>query len=152
MKRKQQGFGVAMATVLLLLLSAIAAAVIELGVTQNTTSAQDILSARALAAARTGTELGLYKALSSTTPGDPWKTCSSLSQTFDLSAATGFRVTVTCKSWSFNEGESTPGNAAVLRTYRIEATACNSNVSCPDAAMATTPGYIERVRQVSATN
>ena len=152
MKIHQRGFAVVMATVLLLVLSAIAAAVLELGITQNTTSAQDLQSTRALAAARSGTELGLFKALSSTTPADPWKTCSNLSQTFDLSATTGFRVTVTCNSWSYNEGESSPGTPNVVRVYRIEATACNSSSACPDASMATSPTYVERVRQVSATN
>lgn len=151
---RQRGFGLIAVIIVLVIMASMAAGLLTLGTTQQMTSAQDILSARALAAARTGTDIGLFKALSSTTPLDPWKTCSNLSQTLDLSTTTGFRVTITCDSTNppYNEGESVPGTANVVRFYRIQATACNSSSACPDAIMATSPAYIERVRLVTATN
>ncbi len=152
MNRVQRGFGAIMAVVVLVILASLAAAMLKFGTVQQLTSAQDVLSARAWAAARAGNEWGLFKALSSTTPADPWKTCSNLTQTLDLTAHTGFRVTVTCNSTTYNEGESAPGTPQVVRVFRIESTACNSSTSCPDAAMATSPGYVERRRQVIATN
>ena len=149
---RQRGFGSIMAIMVLVIMAALAAALVSISTTQQLTSAQDMQSARALAAARTGTDIGLFKALSTTTPLDSWKTCASLSQAVDLTAATGFRVNISCNSWIYNEGETAPGTANPVRIYQITATACNSPTSCPDASMVNLPGYVERVRQVTATN
>jgi MSHA biogenesis protein MshP len=110
----------------------------------QSTSAQAVLAARASQAARAGTEWGLYQAFKGT-----WTACSSASQTLDLTADLGFRVTVSCDSRSFNEGETAPGTPRTVRLYTIDAVACNAS-SCPDNARATTPGYVERRRQVQA--
>ncbi len=61
------------------------------------------------------------------------------------------RVTVTCSAANYNEGLTDAGANRVLRVYTIDAVACNST-SCPDAARAVTPYYVERRRQVSATD
>ena len=149
MKRyMQRGFGAIMAIVVLVILAGLAAALVSFGVTQQLTSAQDILSARAWGAARAGNEWGLYQALR---PGGIWTACSGASQLLNLSAETGFWVMVTCDSTPYNGGESAPGTPQVVRAYRIESTACNS-AACPDAAGAISPGYVERKRQVIATN
>ena len=167
----QRGFGAIMAIIVLVILASLAAGLVTLGTGQQLNSAGDLLSARALAAARAGTDVGLFKALSSTTPSDTWKSCSSLSQLIDLRTTTGFQVNVTCNSWTYYDGycdstdsssycvsnpnyPATDPNPKVrqVRLFRIEATACNSSSTCPDATMATSPGYIERVRQVTATN
>lgn len=144
---RQRGFGVIAAIVILVILAALAAAIVSVGSTQQMTSAQDVLSARAWQAARAGNEWGLYQALKGT-----WTTCSSASQTLDLTSDTGFRVTVNCDSWLYNEGESVPGTPQTVRLYRIKAVACPST-SCPasDASVAG-PGYVERTRVVFATN
>lgn len=143
------GFGAIAAIVILVILASLAAAITIFGTAQQLGSAQDVLSARAWAAARTGNEWGLFQALRS---GGSWTACSSASQTLDLSATAGFWVTVTCDSKPYNEGESTPGTPKVVRVYRIESTACN-NATCPgNAAVSTSLGYIERKRQVIATN
>jgi len=147
----QRGFAAVLAIVVLVIMATLAAALVTIGTTEQYTSTQDVLSARALSAARTGTDVGLFKALSSTTPADPWKSCSGLSLNLDLSAETGFLVVVTCNSWVYNEGESAPGVPALVRVYRISATACNSTV-CPDPSRVQTPGYVERTRQIDATN
>jgi MSHA biogenesis protein MshP len=148
----QRGFGAIMAIVILVILASLAAAIVKFGSVQQATSAQDILSARAWQAAKAGNEWGLYQALQ---PAGIWNVCAGATQTLDLSAATGFWVTVTCNSTAYNEGETcTPGCAqAQIRVFRIDAVACNSAAGCPAAAaIATAPNYVERMREVIATN
>lgn len=148
----QKGFGAIAAIVVLVILAALSAAIVSIGTAQQIGSAQDVLSTRAFQAARAGNEWGLFKALSSATPADTWKTCSGLSQTIDLTADTGFRVTVFCDSWTYNEGETVPGTAKTTRVYRIRAVACPA-ATCPDASAAVAgAGYVERTRVVLATN
>ncbi|MEX8495147.1 MSHA biogenesis protein MshP [Sphaerotilus sp.] len=143
--RASGGFGAIAAIFVLVVLASLAAAIVRLGQSTQTGSAQDILGARAWATARAGTEWGLYQALKGS-----WTTCSGASQTLDLTADTGMRVTVSCTSNLYNEGENTGGTAQTLRLYTVNAVACNST-SCPDNAHAMQPGYIERRRQVQAT-
>ena len=149
--KRQQGFGAIAAIVILVILAALAAAIVSLATTQQMTSAQDVMSARAWQAARSGNEWGLFRALSTSTPADTWKTCSGLSETLDLSAQTGFHVTVFCDSWLYNEGESVPGTAQTVRVYRITAIACPA-ASCTGTNDGSSPGYVERTRVVLATN
>ena len=143
MNARQGGFGVIAAIVILVIFAILSAALVRFSTTQQVTAAQDILSARALQAARAGNEWGLYQALG------PAASCAP-SATLDLRAAIGFSVTVSCSSKTFNEGESAPGVPRVVTTYNIEAVACNS-ASCPDATLAATPGYVERKRLVVAS-
>lgn len=142
MKALQRGFGAIVAIIILVILATISAALVRLGTTQQATSTQDILSARAWQTARAGNEWGLYRVLG------PAGSCAPLT-TLDLRATTGFSVTVSCSARTFNEGETTPGVPQVTTTYSIEAVACNST-ACPDAALAATPGYVERKRVVMA--
>jgi len=150
--KTQAGFGAILAIVVLVILAALAAAIVKFGTTQALTSAQDIESARAWQAAKAGTEWGLFQALQA---GGIWQTtaqCNGTSQTLDLSAATGFRVTVTCQAADFNEGQQLAGitlSPLAVRTYTITAVACNSTV-CPDSTAAVTSGYVERMREVVA--
>lgn len=141
----QSGLGSIAVLVVLVALAALAAAIVRIGGTAQVTLAQDVLGARAWQAARAGTEWGLYQALKG-----GWSTCSNQSQTLDLRADTGMRVTVRCSSQVYNEGESSPGVPATLRLITLDAVACNSS-TCPDDAMAVTPGYVERRRQVQVT-
>ena len=152
----QKGFGTIAAIVVLVILAGLSAAIVSISTAQQIGSAQDVLSTRAWQAARAGNEWGLFKAINSTTPGDPWKTCPNvaplLSQTLVLGPETGFNVTVTCESWLYNEGESVPGTAKPIRLYRITAVACPVT-TCPDTSTAVVgAGYIERTRVVLATN
>ena len=150
----QRGFGAIMAMVILVVLASLAAGLVAFNTTEQLDSAQDVLSTRAYAATRAGLEVGLYKALSSSTPTDAWKTCNGSALFLDLSASTGFHVSVTCNSTQtpYNEGETAPGVPATVRVFTITATACNSSSACPDATLATSPGYVERQRQMTATN
>ena len=154
-REQQRGFGAIMAIIILVVLASLGAGMVTLGTTQQLTEAQGVLAARAFAAARAGLDVGMFRAMSSLTPADAWKTCSSSpgqSIFLDLSATTGFHVAVTCTSLTYNEGQSSPGVPTVVRIFTIQATACNSSSACPDNVMATSPGYVERVRQVSVTN
>jgi MSHA biogenesis protein MshP len=142
MNAGQRGFGAIVAIVILVIMATISAALVRMGTTQQVTSTQDILSARAWQAARAGNEWGLYQALRS-------GSCIGATGSLNLRATTGFLVTVTCTAKTFNEGETSPGVPLVITTYSIEAVACNS-AACPDAALAATPGYVERKRLVTA--
>ena len=142
------GMGAISVIVVLVGLATMAAAVVRLGQQGSSLSAQDMDSARASVAARTGVEWGLYQALKGS-----WTTCSNTSQTLD--AGSGMRITVSCDSRSFNEGEDSPGVPHALRVFTIDAVACRSgsaSTACPDAAAAVLPGYVERRRQVLAVN
>ena len=147
MRKPQTGLGAIAAIVVLVVLAALAAAVVRFGAVAQATSAQNVMSARALQAARAGTEWGLYQAFKGS-----WTTCSSASQTLDLTTSTGFRVTVSCDSRSYFEGETAPGTPRSVRVYSIDAVACSGTVSCPDNAAASGPNYVERRRQVQASD
>ena len=144
---QQAGFGAIAAIVVLVVLESLAAAVVRFGTVAQTTSAQAVLAARALQAARAGTEWGIYQAFKGS-----WTTCAGASQTLDLTTDTGFRVTVSCASSVFNEGETSPGVPRTVRLFTIDAVACNGASTCPDNTRATTQGYVERRRQVQATD
>ncbi|MDD5033310.1 MAG: pilus assembly PilX N-terminal domain-containing protein [Methylococcaceae bacterium] len=144
---RQSGFGAIMAIIILVILASLAVAIIRFGMVQQLGSAQDIQSAKAWQAAKTGCEWGLYQAFKGT-----WTSCNNATQTLDLSADTGFQVTVNCNSTEYDEGESTPGTAKKIRVYTLFAVACNSSGACPDDTMATSPTYVERMRQVIATH
>jgi MSHA biogenesis protein MshP len=146
MKNRQRGVGAIMAIVVLVILATLAAAVVRFGGVAQATNAQNVLSARAVQAARAGTEWGLYQAFKGS-----WATCSGTSQTLDLTGSTGLHVTVSCDSRTFNEGESAPGTPRVVRMYTIDSVACNST-SCPDNVAAPAANYIERRQQVQASN
>ena len=146
LQRASGGFGAIAAIFVLVVLASLAAAIVRIGQSTQTGSAQDILGARAWATARAGTDWGLYQALKGS-----WSTCSGASQTLDLTADTGFKVTVRCTSNVYNEGEDATGAVQTLRLYTIDAVACNSASACPDNTRAVQPGYIERRRQVQAT-
>lgn len=161
---RQRGFGVIAAIVILVILAALAAAIVSVGSTQQMTSAQDVLSARAWQAARAGNEWGLFQALRTSgdwTEGASNDLCpaagalghgTAVSQTLNLTADTGFYVTVTGDCWRYNEGESAPGSPSKVRMYRITAVACPAaNCPAPGAAPAG-PVYVERTRVVLATN
>lgn len=139
---RQRGFGAVAAIVVLVVLAVIAAAVVKLGNSQQTGIAQELQAARAAQAAQAGLEWGLYRALRSSSCG---------TNTLDLSADLGMRVTVSCSSASYGEGLKDDGTARTLNVYTISAIACNST-SCPDASKAVTPHYVERRRVVNATD
>lgn len=155
----QRGFGAVAAIVVLVILAALAAAIVSVGSSQQLTSAQDVLSARAWQAARAGNEWGLYLTRNNMDWAGAGSSCNTGTRTatLNLTAVTGFNVTVTCESQLYNEGEEeNPPGTVVTRTvriYEITAVACPA-AACPSAVGATVaaPGYVERTRVVLATN
>lgn len=155
-RTNQRGFGAIMAIVVLVILALFGAAMVTVGTVQQVTSAQDLLVANAWQTARTGNEWGLCKARNklkwTPTTGE---NCDAGTQSaeLDLTAQTGFRVTVTCTpSQLYNEGETVPGTDKTVRIYTILAVACNA-AACPDKnATAANPGYVERSRRVQVTD
>jgi MSHA biogenesis protein MshP len=143
---RAHGFGAIAAIVVLVILASLAAAVVRLATSQSTGQALDVQAMRAYQAANAGVEWGLYQALKGS-----WSGCSGATHTTDLSADLGMRVTITCNSRSYNEGADSNGTVQTVRLYTIDAVACNSSTSCPDASRATSPTYVERHRQVQAT-
>ncbi|MCX8017748.1 MAG: hypothetical protein N2690_07625, partial [Rhodocyclaceae bacterium] len=150
--KPERGFGAIAAIMVLVILAALAAAIIGIGTTQQSTAALDLMSARAWQAARAGNEWGLFRALSTTTPADAWKTCSGASATLDLTADTGLYVTVYCDSWLYNEGETLPGTAKTVRVFRIRSIACPVATGCTGTNDASGTFYVERARTVIATD
>jgi MSHA biogenesis protein MshP len=147
---RQRGIGVVAAIVVLVMLASLGAAVMRMTWTQQLTSAQDIMTARALQTANAGVEWGMYQALKGTWAG---AACTG-SQTLDLSGSSGFKVTVTCTTQAtpYNEGQTESGGGVTsdvtLRIYQIDAVACNGTAaSCPDNASSANLNYVERRRQ-----
>lgn len=145
--RPARGLGAFAVIMVLVVMGTLAAAVLRLSLQSHGSSSQDLQALRAGSAARAGLEYGLFQALKG-----GWTSCSGASTTLDLSADFGMRVTVTCNSTTYNEGESAPGVPQAVRVYTLDAVACNSGGSCPDATAATRSGYVERRRQAHATN
>ena len=149
----QEGVGVVAAMFVLVVLSVLGAAIARLGWTQQITSAQDLDGARAQRAANSGAEWGLYQALRGS-----WTSCNGATQTLTgMKADLGMIVTVTCNHDSYVEGQTGSGDPPVfsdrtIKVYRIDAVACNAAAACPDATRVGSVGYIERRRQVQASD
>lgn len=145
---RPRGFGVIAALVVLVMLATLAAAILRLTWTQQTTLAQDIDSARAFQGAYAGAQWGMFQALSGS-----WTACAGSTQTLDLRSTMGVRVTVNCTSDAYVEGDISDGVPRTLRLYTITATACNgAAATCPDNASVTRPNYVERVRVVKVAS
>jgi MSHA biogenesis protein MshP len=137
--RRQDGFGYIAAIVIVVILATLATTAVRLNTTQQASSNQDVLSARALQAARAGNELGLHRAL---VGGN----CANIL----VNMGNGFSVQVNCAETHYFEGESAPGVPIEKIIYEVSAVACNSTTSCPDPAMVPTPDYVERRRVTTA--
>ncbi len=140
--RRQTGLGAIAAIMVLVILGALSAAIVSFSTGQQMSSAQDVLSAQAWQVASAGTEGGLFRALQNAT-------CDT--QTWTSTDYPRFKVTVVCTSSAatgdYNDGETTPGVARVVRVFQVVATACNGTAAtCPDDAASTGAGYIERQR------
>lgn len=146
--KRQAGFGTIAAIVIIVILAALASAIVAIGNAQQISSAQDTMSVKAWQASKAGNEWGLYKALKGS-----WSSCNGVSQTLDLTADSGFYVTVFCDSQQFSEGVDDSLVAKTVRFYEIRAVACTVN-GCPsaDAAQVASLGYVERTRVVVASS
>lgn len=132
-RRLQGGFTAISAIVILVVLVALGAFVVNVSTTQQLGSAQDVQGVRAYEAARAGIEWGLHQQLRN-------GACAGAAS-FVPPAPTlaGFTVTVSCVA--------TPGTNGGPVTYTVVSTACNQPAGaapgvCPNPA----PGqrYVER--------
>lgn len=136
----QHGIAIISAIFILVTLAALGAGALTFSTSMHVSSAQDLLSVRALQAARSGLEWGAYRQKVSSS-------CVALTQLATLAAPLSaptlapFAVTVTCESFVDGSGRPDP-------VTRIVSTACNepqagAPVGCPNI---TNPSanYIER--------
>ena len=133
--RRSRGVSIVTAIFLLVVLSGIGAAVVTLSTAQHTSSAYDVLGARAYEAARSGIDYGMYQHLAGN--------CATASIALPGTLAP-FTVTVQCVA-----GSMVMSTGIDLTPVRITATACNqpADGACPNPA----PGvdYVQRVVQVT---
>lgn len=150
-RAQARGFGAVVAIVILVLLASLAAAITRLTWTQQSNSASDLASARALQAASAGMEWGMYQALNAS---GSWQGCTNSSQTLDLRTSLGVWVTVTCTAngTPYVEGATTTGGDRQVRVYQIDAVACNGATGCPDNSRSALQTYVERRRQAIVTD
>jgi MSHA biogenesis protein MshP len=145
MKIRQKGFAYIAAIVVVVVLAMLGVAAVRMYTTQQSGATQDELAARALLAARAGTDWGIHLA---TVQG----VCQN-SRILDLSAENGFWVTVTCRNVrtpNYFEGQQASGAPDPIQIFEVEAVTCNVN-GCPAGApQSTAPDYVERRRTVSA--
>lgn len=126
----QRGFTAISAIVILVVLVALGAFIVNVSTNQQIGSAQDVQGVRAYEAARAGIEWGLYQQLRN-------GACAGATS-FVPPAPTlaPYTVTVVCTA--------TPGTQGGPATYTVESTACNQPAAgaCPNP----TPGqrYVER--------
>lgn len=142
---RSRGLGAVAVIMVLVVLAAMAAALLRLGQQSQSATTQDLMGARANVAARSGLEWGLYQAFKGS-----WTTCSSASQTID--GGGGLKITVSCDSRLFKEGEDDTGTPRSVRVFTLDAVSCTSTTACPDATASATGGYVERRSQVQTVN
>ena len=146
--RSARGFGVIAALMVLVMMAALSAAIVRVGMSQQVASTQSMQAEKATYLATAGVDFGLYYIFKGA-----WGTCAG--QTYSATAngtAGGARLFVTCDSVLYNEGETAPGVPRTVRVYTITSTACAAAASCPDNTAATKRGYVERVRQAVVVN
>src|ERR1700692_4442838 len=90
MDRQQSGFALIPALFLIVVLGALAAVAIRVGMGQQQAVTMSLLEARALSAAQTGIEWGAYQALNG------GSCVASTTLTLTEAALNGFSVTITC--------------------------------------------------------
>lgn len=141
--RPQSGFAYIAAIVLLVVVAGMAAGLLRLTGTQQSTVNQALLGAKAGLAARAGVEWG-------------FRTCLNTAAITDLGqfkTETGFNVTVTCSFKNYQEGERASGQTSISQTKRIvqiTAVACNGGAArCPDATSVANAEYVERARSAT---
>ncbi len=158
-RRTQDGFAYIAAVVFLVVLAGLALAMLRLQGTQQATIDNGLLGMRADQAARGGLEWAFARLRTADTAVcdaiDGSSGGSGPGQTLpDFRAASGFLVTVKCRSRAYQEGQvvDAAGQLKAQRKviFEIDATACNGSApSCPDAASVPRAGYVERRRTAS---
>ena len=118
--RKQDlGFSLVAALFLIVVLAALGAFAVRIGLGQQQTVNLNLLGSRALAAANSGVEYGAYRALHG-------GGCGSTTLALTEAALNGFSVDVVCAATSHAEAGGT------VSVYRVDATAYSGTFGTPD--------------------
>ncbi|WP_019141386.1 hypothetical protein [Noviherbaspirillum massiliense] len=139
-KAGKRGFSLVSAMFLLVVLSTLGAAILNISTAQHMSSALDVQGARAYQAARAGIEWGMYKQLQE-------NKCNNTTS-FQLPAGStlgAFTVTVECSS----KDGPVSGAGTNLKRWLITSTACNQPTAtgiCPNPGQ--NGAYVERRLQV----
>lgn len=143
----QRGFTLLSLTFVLVVLTALGAALANIAVRQQLGSAAEVDAARALQAARAGLEWGAFQVLRNPAPPSAAPACFS-STSFSPAGLSSFTVTVSCTRTP-SSGTVSDGTTALV-FYQLVANACNapSSGACPATG---TPGRTYAERQLSWT-
>lgn len=142
-----RGFTLVSAIFLLVVLTALGAALLNFATVQSVSSQLDVQGARAYQAARAGIEWELYQQL---------RLGSCPSTSFGMPAGSSlstFTVTVACTHKTYDSSAAVDGiqlaTGMRINIYQVTATACNqpSGGSCPGTPNG--PDYVERQLQVT---
>jgi len=134
----QRGFAIPAAIFIVVILAALGAFLVTIGGGQQLGHAQDVAGIRALQAAKSGVDWGVFQVLN--TSGAFRSACNGGAASQILPALTnmeGLAVLVECAANTYSDG------AATQHSYRITATACN-NAVCPYTAADLPNLYVER--------
>jgi MSHA biogenesis protein MshP len=142
-KTRQRGFSAIAAVAILVILASLATFIVTVSVTQQVSSALDVLGSKAYQASRAGIEWAAYQVLNpEDTNGSPETTPYACAATNIAGLGGGlgdFTVSVACSMTTHTEFGNT------VRVYEFTATACNqpSAGACPNNASSGV-NYVER--------
>jgi MSHA biogenesis protein MshP len=134
----ERGIGLVAAIFLLVVLTSLGAAIVNLSITQHASSALDVQGSRAYQAAKAGIEWGMYRELVDAN-------CAAGPASFVPPAPTlnTFTVTVTCSRTDYTNANPQ------IRVRTIRSVACNipNGVNCPGTGGQI--DYVQRVMEVT---
>ena len=141
--RRAAGFTLLSLVFVLVVLTALGAALANIAVRQQMGSAAEVDAARALQAARAGLEWGAFQVLRNPAPPAAAPACFS-NTSFSPAGLSSFTVTVSCTRTP-TTGTVSDG-ATTLVFYQLVANACNASTSsaCPNTSAAPQTSYAER--------
>ncbi len=148
LRTPEAGFTLVSVVFILVVLTALGAALASISVRQQLGSAAEVESARALQAARAGLEWAAFQVLRSPAPPAAAPACFGTAS-FSAAGLSSYTVTVSCTRTP-SSGTVSDG-ATALVFYQLVANACNvaSAGACPNIAAAPDRSYVER--QISWT-
>ncbi len=142
-ERRVAGFTLVSVLFIVVVLSALGAAITSVSTRQHLGSAAEVESARALQAARAGLEWAAFQVLRNPAPPSAAPSCFSTTS-FTAAGLAAYTVTVSCTRTP-SSGTVSDG-ATTLAFYQLVANACNvaSSGACPNASAAPQATYVER--------
>lgn len=142
-RRAQQGFSLVTAIFILVVLATLMTYMLNLNVVQHSTVVLNVQGARALQAARSGLEYGVYQALNGASCSPGSDTVETLAFASTETALKSFSVTLNCSASSHTEATTT------LIFYTITALAENGAFASGADA---NPDYVSRRLRMTVSN